>query len=183
MFTADSHSSGVESTRGYAWRSPFPGRVRRLAVATAVGVALLAAVAVLPAQAGARATTSTVVTHGLTFSEFEPEDICGPRASFIDWTIRTELIHVTEREDGSFSVNFNDTGMYHVDFVDPALADQESQFTESTHVTLTPGGTEVFTMTFHDFPTGIRILGQAHATVVDGRLIVERDILKVTGCP
>lgn len=154
-------------------------RATRLLVVLVIALAVV----VLPAQAGAQATTSTVVTHGLSFSEFEPEDICGPRAAFIDWTIRTSVIHVTEREDGSFSVNATDTGTYHVDFVDPALADQESQFTESIHFTVTPGGTEVFTMTFHDFPTGIRIFGQAHATVVDGRLIVERDILKVTGCP
>ena len=45
MFTADSHSSGVESTRGYAGGSCLRACVRRFAAAGVVGVALMAGVA------------------------------------------------------------------------------------------------------------------------------------------
>jgi hypothetical protein len=145
--------------------------------------AMLAMLVVLPAQAGAQVATSTVVIHGLTASEFIPDDICGPRASFVEFTGRTNVTHATELEDGSRSFQFVDTGTYHVDFVDPALDDQESQYTEALHFTATPGGTVVYSLTFHDFPTGIRIYVKAHVTEVDGRLIVDRDITKVTGCP
>ena len=75
------------------------------------------------------------------------------------------------------------TGTYHVDFLDPALADQDSQFAGPTHVTLAPSGTFVFSVAFHDFPTGLRIRQRNHLTVVDGSPVVDRDILKVTGCP
>jgi hypothetical protein len=44
MFTADSHSSGVGPTRGYAGRSCLGTGVRRLAAGTALGVALMALV-------------------------------------------------------------------------------------------------------------------------------------------
>jgi hypothetical protein len=138
---------------------------------------------VLPAQASARATTSTVVIHGLTASEFFPDDICGPRASFVEYTGRANVTHATELEDGSLSLQFVDTGTYHVDFVDPALDDQESQYTEVVHFTAAPSGTVVDSETFHDFPTGLRIYVRTHVTEVDGRLIVDRDITKVTGCP
>lgn len=137
--------------------------------------------AVLPAQARAEATTSTVVLHGLTRSDFNT-DICGRLATFT-FTTRTQVTHLTEHEDGSFSLNFIETGTYHVDFVEPALADQDSQFTEAFHATLTPGETLVVSLTFHDFPTGIRIWERLHLTEVDGSPVVEREIQKVTGCP
>jgi len=44
MFIADSHSSGVESMRRYAGGSWLRARVRRVAAATALGVALMALV-------------------------------------------------------------------------------------------------------------------------------------------
>ena len=43
----------------------------------------------------------------------------------------------------------------------PALADHDSQLTESVHYMLTPGGTEVFSLAFHDFPPRIRIFEKA----------------------
>jgi hypothetical protein len=45
MTVADSHSSGVESLRGYAGGSRLRARVRRLAAATAVGAAFVTVVA------------------------------------------------------------------------------------------------------------------------------------------
>jgi hypothetical protein len=137
--------------------------------------------AVLPSQARAEATTSTVVLHGLTRSEFNT-DICGRLATF-SFTVRTQVIHLTEHEDGSFSFNFIDTGTYHVDYVDPALADQNAQWTEAVHVTLTTGGTFMVSVALNSREGGIRILERFHLTERDGRPIVEREIFNVIGCP
>ncbi len=148
---------------------------------SAVLLTLLVLSGLSTAVAAAAATTSTVVLHGLTRSDVNT-DICGRLATFT-FTVRTQVIHLTEHEDGSFSFNFIDTGTYEVDFVDPALADQKSQWAEAVHVTLTSGGTFVVSVAFHDFPTGIRIWERFHLTEVDGSLVVEREIQKVTGCP
>lgn len=147
-------------------------------VVTALAALVLA---VLPAQAGAEATTSTVVLHGLTRSDFNT-DICGRLATFT-FTVRTQVIHLTEHEDGTFSFNFIDTGTYHVDFVDPALTDQNSQWAEAVHVTLTAGGTFVVSVALQGREGGIRISERFHLTEVDGSPVVEREIQKVTGCP
>jgi hypothetical protein len=147
-------------------------------VATALAALVLA---VLPAHARAEATTSTVVLHGLTRSDFNT-DICGRLATFT-FTVRTQVIHLTEHEDGSLSFNFIDTGTYHVDFVDPALADQDSQWVEAVHVTLAPGGTLVVSVAFNSREGGIRILERFHLTEVDGSPVVEREIQEITSCP
>jgi hypothetical protein len=144
---------------------------------------LLAAVAVAaPSLAAPPVDRGTAVLHGLTHTEYFPDDICGPRASTVTFTIRTQVLHWTE-DDSTYNVQFTETGEYHVDFIDPALEDQNSQFTESVHHVLTPGGTEVFNLTFHDFPTGIKIWERIHATFANGELVVERELQKVTGCP
>src|SRR3954466_10528923 len=70
-----------------------------------------------------------------------------PRASTVTFTVPTEVTHASEHPDGSVSFQYADTGTYHVDFVDPALADQDSQFTETQHVTPAPGGTQVISTT------------------------------------
>jgi hypothetical protein len=44
-------------------------------------------------------------------------------------TIRTIADHLTQRGD-YFVIHFLETGTYHVDFDDPNLADQDSQFTD-----------------------------------------------------
>ena len=154
---------------------------KRIVLATTATALAVFVLGVLPAQAAGPPTTSTVVVHGLTFSEFAP-DICDRLATFT-FTFRTQVTHLTEHEDGSFSGSFIDIGTYHVDFVDPALADQNSQFAEAVHVTLTPGETFVVSLAFHDFPTGIRIWERFHLTEVNGSPVVEREIFKVTGCP
>jgi hypothetical protein len=147
--------------------------------------AVLGAVAlgVFGTAATAGASTSTVVVHDLTFTEFFPDDICGPRASNVTFEIRTNVKHLTQHPDGSFSYQETSTLTYHVDFVDPTLTDQDSQSTESFHVTLTPGGTQIVSDQFHDYPTGIRITFHLHVTVVDGNTVVDREIFSVTGCP
>jgi hypothetical protein len=93
------------------------------------------------------------------------------------------MLHVTETPDGTFNFQFTETGTYHVDFVDPALQDQNSQFTDSIHHVHTPGGTDVIHLAFHDFPTGIKIWELIHVTRVHGRIVVEREVQRVTGCP
>ncbi len=85
--------------------------------------------------------------------------------------------------NGGFNFHFTETGTYHVDFVDPAVADQHSQFTGSTHHVRTSSGTDVISITWHDFPTGLRIWEQLHVTVVDEEVVVERSALRVIGCP
>ncbi len=157
-------------------------RIARSTRLLCVLAGLLALLAV-PAHAAAPAEKTTVVVHGLTYSLFFPDDICGPRAGTTTFTIRTQVLHLTEEQDGTFNGTYVDTGTYHVDFVDPAIADQDSQFTTTVHHTFTPGGVEVLTTTFHDFPTGIRIWVRFHGTAVDGRIIIEREVFKVTGCP
>jgi hypothetical protein len=136
-----------------------------------------------PAHAARPLEKPTLVIHGDTFSVFFPDDICGPRASTTTFTFRTQVLHGAERPDGTYNFHFTDTGTYHVDFVDPALQDQDSQFTETSHHVRTRGETEVLRGAFHDFPTGIRIWERFHATAVDGVIIVDREIVKVTGCP
>ena len=158
---------------------------RRIQVAVLLGV-LAALTGVGAAQA---AYTETTVVHGATHTETFDGDICtelgdpASRVNTVVFTLRTETTHVTARPDGSFSFTFIETGTYTVDFEDPALADQTSQFTGTQHFTLTPGGTEVTSVTWHDFPTGLRIWVRFHATVVNGEPVVERKIQKVTGCP
>lgn len=144
---------------------------------------VLAMLTVFPATAQASTSSSTVVIHGVTFTEFFSDDICGPRASTVTFTIETEVTHVTEHLDGSFVFQDSSHATYHVDFVDPSLADQDSQSTQAVHMALTPGGTQVYSLTFHDFPTGIKIWQRIHLTIVDGQPVVDREILKVVGCP
>ncbi len=126
-------------------------------------VALLA----VPTRAAAPAAKTAVVVHGLTYSMFFPDDICGPRAGTTTFTIRTQVLRATEDPEGTFNVTFVDTGTYHVDFVEPAIADQGSQFTHTAHHAFTPGEVEIFNLTFHDFPTGIKIWERVHATFVN----------------
>jgi hypothetical protein len=157
---------------------------RTVRTGSLIGAALgVIAFGVFGTATNADASNNTVVIHGTTFSEFFPDDICGPRASNVTFTFQTQVTHFTQRPDGTF--NFVDvaTGTYHVDFVDPSLADQDSQQTEAFHVALTPGDVNVASLQFHDHPTGLRIWEHLHLTVVDGNVVVDRDITGVTGCP
>ncbi len=90
---------------------------------------------------------------------------------------------MTEHQDGTFNFHFTETGTYHVDFVDPALSDQDSQFAGSIHHVITRGGADVISLTWHDFPAGLKSWEQFHLTVVDGDVVAFRDVLRVTGCP
>ena len=152
-----------------------------------IGVVLFAGlltVGLAPAAVGAPAAEKkTVVDHNFSFSLTAPDDICGPYPSDITFSVRTQMLHWTEEPDGRFNVQFTQTGTYHVDFADPSRADQDSRYTDSIHHVFTPGKVEVFNETFHDFPDGIKIWVRIHATIVVGRVAVERVVEKVTGCP
>ena len=149
----------------------------------AASIAVVLAAVILAGQPAANAS-ATDVAHRFEFSLVAPDDICGPRASRITFTVRNQVLHWTEGPDGRFNVQFTQTGTYHVDFVDPVLVDQQSQYTDSIHHVFTRSQTEVFNETFHDFPDGLRIWQRTHVTVVsDGRVIIERVIVKVAGCP
>lgn len=160
-----------------------PARRFALAPPLATVALLVALLPVSPAAAKPPPEKSTAVIHGVTFSVVFPDDICGPRASTTTFTLRTQMIHVTERTDGSFNFQHTETGTYHVDFDDPSLPDEDSQFTDSIHHVRTPAGTDVINLAFHDFFGDIRIWERLHFTRVGERLVVEREILKVTGCP
>jgi hypothetical protein len=146
-------------------------------------IALVLAAVAVPASAAT--TTSTVVIHGVTFTDFYPEGLCGSEGpNYVTFTFDTEVTHTTEHADGSFSFQDASTGTYHADYVDPAIPDQDSRQVGSFHLTLTPGGTTVVSLAFHDFPTGVRIWQRYHLTVVDGNPVVERFIEKIEpGCP
>ena len=149
-------------------------------VAAAATAALAFLLSVGPATRAA--TSFTLVAHGDTGSAYYSEDVCGPRASWVATAFRTTVDHLTQRDD-SFTFHFLETGTYHVDFEDSSLADQDSQFTGSSTVVLTPGQAVVVANTWHDFPTGLKIWERFHLTLVDGLPVVERYVLKVTGCP
>jgi hypothetical protein len=140
------------------------------------------AVLLLGGSPSRAATAFTLVSHGDTGTEYHGEDICGDRANWVTTTLRTTVDHLTQRGD-SYVFHFVETGTYHVDFVDPGLADQDSQFTGSNVVVLTPGQTFVLASTWHDFPTGLKIWESYHLTLVDGQAVIERYVLRVTGCP
>jgi hypothetical protein len=156
--------------------------VRTIILRLLAAVMLLSGVLAIGASA-ANASGNTVVVHGVTFTDFFPDDICGPRASYVTFTIKTEVTHYTQSPDGTFNFVDVSTLTYHVDFVDPTLADQDSQSTQAIHAALTPGGVFVESLQFHDHPTGLRIWEHLVLTVVNGNVIVDRDITGVTGCP
>jgi hypothetical protein len=152
----------------------------RFIVGAAVGALVLG---VLGTATSAAASNGTTVVHGITFTEFFPDDICGPRASYVTFTFQNQITHLTQRPDGTFNFVSVSTGNYHVDFVDPTLADQDSHQTDAIHAAVTPGGVTVFDEQFHDHPTGLRISQHIVFTEVDGKVVVDRDVFSVTGCP
>ena len=181
----NTHTTSVR-TLGSTWAARFVVaarwlmRAKRMVSAAILGV-VLAAGAPVAAEQGARG--STVVVHGVTYTQSFRDDICGPRASEETVTIRTTVLHYTETADGTFNAHFTETGTIHVDFDDPALQDFDSQFTDSIHHVLTAGGTETFIETFHQVSGELKIWSRIHVHFVDGRLMFEREAGRVTGCP
>ena len=149
----------------------------RLAVLAVLPV--LAAVPPVPAFAA-----STIVTQGSTRTESFPDDICGPRASTVTWTETIAQSQLVERADGSFSYRDVTVVTYVVDFVDPALADYPGRDVEVNHYILTPGDNNfIVTNTFHDFGGDLKIWERRNLKVVGDDVLVDRFLLKATGCP
>ena len=148
-------------------------------------LAMLAAVpllvSALPAQASAE---STVVTRGFTHTASFPDDICGPRASTVTWTYQLAQSQLVERADGTFSYRDVSIATYVVDFVDPALVDYAGRGVEVNHFILTPGDNSfIVTNTFHDFGGDLKIWERRSLKVVGDVVLVDRFLLKATGCP
>lgn len=157
---------------------------RRLGVPAALlAIAVLSTSAPAAAAADRSARESTVVLRGLTYTQSFPDDICGPRASEETVRVRTMVVHYTESDDGTFNAHFTETGTVHVDFGDPTLQDFDSQFTDSIHHVLTPGGSETFIETFHQVSGELKIWSRIQVHFVDGEPMFERVTSKVTGCP
>lgn len=158
---------------------------RVLAIATLIGLVALVPVLLAGASPVAAAPPSgaTVVNHNTTFSQVFPDDICGPRANTTTFTRKMEQVKYSERADGSFVYRDVAVVTYVSDFVDPGLQDLTGRLTEVNQFVLTPGSTFVGTTTFHDFLGDIRIFVRSHFTVVDGRVVVDREVFQVTGCP
>lgn len=141
----------------------------------------LVLVAALPAEASGN---GTVVTHGSTHTEFFPDDICGPRASTVTFTATVSQSKSVVRDGTFFSYRDVAVVTYDIDFVDPALADYSGSLTEVNHFILTPGeNTFIVTNTYRDIGGDLKIWERLNIKVVDGEVVVDRGILKVTGCP
>jgi hypothetical protein len=147
-------------------------------------LALLAALPLLAVALPADASDArTVVTHGFTHTEFFPDDICGERASTVTFTETLSQWKFVERADGTWSYRDVAVVTYDVDFVDPELSDYSGRLTEANHYILTPGDTLVVANTFHDFGGDLRIWERLNLKVVKGDVVVDREIIKVAGCP
>jgi hypothetical protein len=120
--------------------------------------------------------------HREVSTEYHSEDICGPRAG---WTtaVGTTTWQYTELPDGSLNFSFVETGTYHTDFDDPSIPSYDSHFTGAQHGTITRGGTEIFTSQWRDFPGSITIHEQVLFVQVGDEVKIDRDELRVDGCP
>jgi hypothetical protein len=145
--------------------------------------ALLAALMLVFAPPAEASNNGTVVSHGFTHTEFFPEDICGPRASSVTFTAKMAQWQYVERADGTWSWRDVSQVTYEVDFVDPALVDYSARLTEVNHYIMTPGDTFIVSNTYHDFGGGLKIWERLNIKDVKGDVVVDRGILKVTGCP
>ena len=152
---------------------------------SATRLVLLTAVLLLMAAppAAAASDNRTVVSRGYSHTEFFPDDICGPRATTVTFTETMYQFQYVERADGSWSYRDVAQVTYEIDFVDPALSDYSGRLAEVNHYILTPGDTFIVTNTYSDFGGDLKIWERLNVKVVGGEVLVERELLKVTGCP
>lgn len=150
---------------------------------TRLALLTLALFLVCALPAAADSDNRTVVSRGDTHTEFFAEDICGPRATTVTFTATMSQFQYVERADGSWSFRDVAKVTYEIDFVDPALSDYSGRLTEVNHFILTPGDTFIVTNTYQDFGGDLKIWERLNVKEVGGEVLVERAILKVTGCP
>ena len=158
---------------------------RERSMRTLTRLALLTVILLLASSlpAAADSNNRTVVSRGYTHTEFFPDDICGPRATTVTFTATISQSQYVERADGSWSYRDVAQVTYEIDFVDPALSDYSGRLTEVNHYILTPGDTFIVTNTYHDFGGDLQIWERLNVKEVGSEVLVEREILKVTGCP
>ena len=155
-------------------------QMRMLARLALMTVALFL-VSAVPAEAAAN---GTVVTRGFTHTEYFPDDICGPRASTVTFTETIGQSQFILRADGTYVYREVAVVTYWADYVDPTLPDFSGRLVEVNHFIVTPGvNTDLVANTFHDFGGGLKIFERLNFKVVDGDVVVDREIIKVTGCP
>jgi hypothetical protein len=155
----------------------------RLSIGLSLGIAMVATIlAAAPVAAASPVAHARFSAHRQVSTVYYPDDICGPRAG---WTTYVLTYHwqSTERPDGSFNFSYIETGTYHTDFDDPTIPSYDSQFTGAQHGTLTRGGTQIFTFQWHDFPGSITIHEQMLFVQVGDEVKLDRDDLRVDGCP
>jgi hypothetical protein len=150
-----------------------------LGLGLALAASVLATGSVAAASPVGHARTGA---HREVSTEYHPDDICGPRAG---WTTTVVTFHwqYTELPGGRFNFSFVETGTYHTDFDDPSIPSYDSQFTGAQHGTVTRGGTEIYTSQWHDFPGSITIHEQVLFVQVGDEVKLDRDELRVEGCP
>ena len=74
-------------------------------------------------------------------------------------------------------------GSYDVNFVDPDLTDYSGRLTEVNNLILTPGETFIITNTYHDFGGDLKSWERTNVKVVNDEVILDRFLIKATGCP
>jgi hypothetical protein len=144
--------------------------------------AILVAFAAAPASAASRVLHDGDSAHRQVSTVYYPDDICGPRSGWTTYVTSFQWKY-TERGDGSFNFVYLETGTYHTDFDDPTIPSYDSQFTGAQHGTVTRGGTAIFTSQWHDFPGTITIHEQIVFVQVGDQVKLNRDVLRVDGCP
>jgi hypothetical protein len=154
-------------------------RSRPLSLVLGLAGALMVAT---PAAAGSPVQHYRDSARAEVTTVYYDDDICGPRAGWTEYSVTWHVVY-SERPDGSFNFVYGETGTYHTDFDDPSIPDYDSQFTEQQHGSVTAGGTTIWTAQFHDFPGTIRIYEQVVFVDVGGKIQVDRELLRVDGCP
>jgi hypothetical protein len=155
-----------------------PFFIKGVVVAAVASTAVLAPM--VPAFAG---SGSADVQHNVTYSEYYPDDICGPRAVLATYTAKVIQQKFLERPDGSWNYHEVDVVTYTADYDDPSLPDVTGKLTEVNNYNLTPGDNYIVSGTFHEFFGDVKIWERYHLTVVKGEPVVERYFVDWVGCP
>ncbi len=152
-------------------------------IGNSLGLALaLWVIAVVPAAGASPVLHARDAAHREVSTVYYPDDICGPRAGWTTFVVTFHLSYV-ERPDGTWSFNYLETGTYHTDFDDPTIPSYDGQFTGPQHGTITPGGVETYNGEWHDFPGSITIHEHVVFVQVGDEVKIDRDDLRVEGCP
>jgi len=153
-------------------------RTRSAALAFALVGTILA---VGPAAAATQVTTGHDFVLKQVTTEYFPDDICGPRAGWTTFVL-TSHTHWTDQGDG-YHFTHGETGTYTTVFDDPSIPSYQSQSTDAFVFNMTRGQTVTYNDEFHDFPGTITIHTQTVFTEVNGQVVVDREVLRVDGCP